>query len=95
MNKLLMTLALFIVLTGFATGNIVSNEREAIEIAKADYVKTTGEEMDKNYPLKAFLKDGTWIVTISLPPNTLGGGPTIEIDKETGNVIKRYFTQKP
>jgi hypothetical protein len=93
MKKLLIASATLMVLVGCVTGNAVPSKDTAIQIAKAHWYKETGEEMDKDYPLQALSIDSIWVVTVRLPVNMLGGGPTVEIDKKTGKIISRYLTQ--
>lgn len=91
--KLGIILVFFIFSTGCATFVAVPDESTAIQLAKTDYYNLTGEAMDKKYPLLAYLSDGIWVVTMKLPPNTFGGGPTIELERRSGKIVRRYHTQ--
>ncbi len=93
MKKMLIASVIFMALICCVTGNVVPDKDTAIRIAKAHWYKETGQEMDKDYPLQALSRDSIWVVTVRLPVNMVGGGPTVEIDKKTGKIIRRYLTQ--
>lgn len=93
MKKVYVTLAIICVLAACVTGYIVSKRAAIVRIAKTDWLEKTGEAMDRNYPLEVFSRGDVWLVTIRLPFGTVGGGPTIEIDKKTEKVVGRYRTQ--
>ena len=84
MKRLLIALGVLLFLSACSSSDAVLNKATAIRIAKADWYEKTGEEMDKDHPLEAFSRDGLWVVTVRLPLNTLGGGPTVEVDSKTG-----------
>jgi len=64
----------------------VPDEKTAVSIAKAIWLPVYGEEVLKKKPFKAKLLNGVWIVTGSLPKDTLGGVPIAEISKSDGRV---------
>ena len=66
----------------------VPNEATAIKIAEAIIVPIWGTDCLKNeQPFTALLVNGTWIVTGTLPSETLGGTAYVEISKETGSIL--------
>jgi len=68
----------------------VPDEKTAIAIAVAAWIPIYGKEnIEKEKPYKAVLKDGVWTVTGSLPkPFTLGGVAEAQISQETGRILK-------
>jgi hypothetical protein len=71
----------------------VPNEITAIRIAEAVWLPIFGEEIYKDKPFKAVLKDGIWIVNGTLSEDTLGGTATAEITKQDGRILAVYHTQ--
>ena len=67
----------------------VPNRETAIKIAVAIWGPIYGEKkIEKEKPYKAFLKDGIWYVSGSLPKNTVGGVAEAEISKEDGRILR-------
>ena len=93
MKNVCVALMITFILAACTTGYAVPDKAAAIRIAKADYFEKTGEEMDKDHPLEVFSRGELWLVTVRLPLNTFGGGPAIEINKKTGEIVRRYRTQ--
>jgi hypothetical protein len=66
----------------------VPDEKTAVRIAVAVLSPIYGEEqIIREQPFHAKLKDGVWIVDGTLPPNMLGGAAEIRIDKNTGAIL--------
>ena len=66
----------------------VPDAQTAIKIAEAVFIPIYGEENIKNErPFRATLKNGIWIVTGTLPGETLGGSAVASIAKDTGRII--------
>lgn len=64
------------------------NEATAIRIAEAVWLSIYGKSIDEKKPFTAELPGDTlWAVAGSLPANTLGGVPYIEIMKKDGRVL--------
>jgi hypothetical protein len=93
MKKVSIALAIVFFLAACVTGYVVSKRAAIVRIAKADYLERTGEAMDRNHSLEVFSSGDVWLVTVRLPFGMIGGGPAIEIDKKTGEVVRRYRTQ--
>jgi len=66
----------------------VPDEATAIKIAEAVWYPIYGKEINNEKPFKAMLKDGTWIVTGSLPEGRLGGVAIAEISKNDGRILR-------
>ena len=67
----------------------VPNEETAISIAIAIWNPIYGKErIAKKSPYNAKLTDGIWYITGSLPKNHLGGVPEIEINQQTGQILR-------
>jgi hypothetical protein len=67
----------------------VPNEQTAIQIAVAVWVPIYGKEnIERQRPYKAWLKDGIWHVTGNLPQNTVGGVATAEIQKSDAKIVR-------
>lgn len=84
------------ILNGEGFGYMVPDEQSAISIAEAVWEPIYGKQIRKSKPYVACLKDGIWYVTGS-PPKSIfpiaGGEPYIEIDRETGRILKVYHTK--
>jgi len=60
----------------------------AAKVAEAVLKGIYGDEsIDFRKPLKVELVKGVWVVQGVLPPDTLGGVPTIKISKKTGTIL--------
>ncbi|OFW86393.1 MAG: hypothetical protein A2794_01455 [Alphaproteobacteria bacterium RIFCSPHIGHO2_01_FULL_40_8] len=67
----------------------VPDEETAIKIAVAVWIPIYGkDEIEKEKPYKATLKDGIWHVTGFLPEGWLGGVAEAEIAKDDGRIIR-------
>ena len=67
----------------------VPDQETAIRIAVAVWSPIYGkEQIEKEKPYKAILKNGIWYVTGSLPEGWLGGVAEAEINKESGCIIR-------
>ena len=93
-------LALVLVLPAFSVDDLkphtvipkeglVPNEQTAIAIAVAIWIPIYGQQnIDKQKPFKAWLKDGVWHVAGNLPKNMVGGVAIAEIQKTDAKVIR-------
>ena len=67
----------------------VPNEKTAIKIAEAVWFPIYGEEqIRKEKPFVASLKNGVWTVHGSLPKGWLGGVAIAEISKTDGRILR-------
>lgn len=67
----------------------IPDEETAIKVAVAVWSPIYGkEQIDKEKPYKATLKDGIWYVSGSLPEGWLGGVAEAEIAKDDGRIIR-------
>ena len=67
----------------------VPDEKTAIAIAVAVWSPIYGEEeIQKEKPFKATLKDGVWQVAGSLPDRTPGGVAIAEISKNDARILR-------
>ena len=67
----------------------VPDQETAIRIAVAVWNPIYGkEQIEKEKPYKAILKNGIWYVTGSLPEGRVGGVALAEIDKESCCIIR-------
>lgn len=67
----------------------VPDESTAIKIAVAVWSPIYGKhQIENSAPYNAELKNGVWVVTGSLPENLVGGVPIVEINKQTGEIIR-------
>lgn len=67
----------------------VPNEQTAIQIAIAVWTPIYGkEQIEKQKPYKAWLKDGIWHVAGHLPENMAGGVAIAEIQKSDAKVVR-------
>jgi len=73
----------------------VPDKKTAIKIAEAIWLPIYGEDIYKMEPFKAKLIDEnkTWLVRGSLPKNSLGGVPIIEIRKSDCKIIRVTHTK--
>lgn len=72
----------------------VPDEQTAIAIAVAVWIPIYGrEEIEKEKPYKATLKNGVWTVTGSLPEGYDGGTAIAEISKEDGRILRVIHEQ--
>ena len=67
----------------------VPDQRTAVSIAEAVLVPIYGDKVIREKtPLRATLRDGTWIVAGTLPRGYVGGVATIEINKDDGRILR-------
>lgn len=67
----------------------VPDETTAVLLAEAILKPIYGQEnIDRQKPLRATLKNGVWIVEGTLPEGLLGGTAVIEIAKKDAKVIR-------
>jgi len=67
----------------------VPDQETAIRIAVAIWIPIYGkEQIERERPYKAILKNGIWYVTGSLPEGSFGGVAEAEINKESGCIIR-------
>ena len=66
----------------------VPDKETAIKIAEAIWLPIYGEGIYQRQPFEAKLKNGIWIVEGSMPPDTKGGVPYIEIRKSDCKILK-------
>jgi hypothetical protein len=67
----------------------VPDEQTAIKIAEAVWLPIYGEDVLKDErPFRAYLKDGVWIVSGTLPTGALGGTAEARISKSTGCILR-------
>lgn len=67
----------------------VPHKEVAIKIALAVWEPIYGQkQIASEAPFNAILKDDVWYVTGSLPEGWAGGVALIEIDKETGEILR-------
>jgi hypothetical protein len=66
-----------------------TSEQKIVKISNS-YVMTELRDDVSDY--KVFVHDDgdTWIVSYHLPPGRTGGGPIVQIDKETGTIVGAY-----
>lgn len=66
----------------------VPDERTAVRIAEAVLIPIYGEQqVARERPYQASLRNGVWIILGSLPKNVLGGVAKVEISKKNGCVL--------
>ncbi len=66
----------------------VPDEQTAIAIAVAVWIPIYGrEQIENEKPYRAFLNDGIWTVTGSLPKGFKGGTAEARISKDTGCIL--------
>jgi hypothetical protein len=67
----------------------VADKEIAVNIAKAVWISIYGkEQIEREKPYKAFLKEGVWYIEGSLPEGWLGGVAEAEIAKDDGHIIR-------
>ena len=66
----------------------VPNKTTAIKIAEAIWLPIYGERIYKKKPYTVKLENGVWIIEGTLPRNSKGGVPYIEIQKTDGKILK-------
>jgi len=66
----------------------VPDEKTAIKIAEAIWLPIYGEGIYKKKPFVAKLQGEIWVIQGSLPSHMLGGVPTAEISKKTGEILR-------
>ena len=67
----------------------VPDYRTAVKIAEAIWLPIFGKAIYDDAPFNAALfKDSIWVVTGSLPPNTVGGSFYIKLNKSDGRILK-------
>ena len=67
----------------------IPDAETAIKIALAIWIPIYGkEQIEKEKPYKAILKDGIWYVNGSLPKGWRGGVAEAEITKDNGRIIR-------
>ena len=67
----------------------VPNEQTAIQIAVAVWTPIYGKEnIERQKPYKAWLKDGIWHVAGHLPKNMVGGVAIAEIQKSDAKIVR-------
>ena len=67
----------------------VPDKETAVKIAEAVWISIYGkEQIEKEKPYKAFLKEGVWYIEGSLPEGWLGGVAEAEISKNDGHIIR-------
>lgn len=65
------------------------DEETAIKIAVAVWMPIYGkDEIEKEKPYKAVLRDGIWYVSGSLPSGYVGGVAEAEIAKDDGRILR-------
>jgi len=68
---------------------LITNYRTAIKIAESVWLEKFGKTIYKEKPFNALLvADSLWIITGSLPENTVGGSLYMEIGKKDGKIYK-------
>jgi hypothetical protein len=102
MNKLLFTLLAWFFVTAASFGadeqkphsatpkdGFVPNEETAIQIAVVVWTPIYGKEnIERQKPYKAWLKDGVWHVAGNLPKNMAGGVAIAEIQKSDAKILR-------
>ena len=68
--------------------DIVPNEETAIKIAEVILFSIYGQNIYSSRPYCIELKNGVWIIEGSLPKDSKGGVPYIEIQKKDGKILK-------
>ena len=67
----------------------IPDEKTAISIAVAVWIPIYGkEQIEKEKPYTAVLKNGVWYIAGSLPEGWLGGVAEAEIAKDDGRIIR-------
>lgn len=67
----------------------VPNKETAIRIAAAVWIPIYGEDnIKKQAPYNTQLVNGAWIVTGTLPKNSIGGVAYIELLKKDGRILR-------
>jgi hypothetical protein len=68
-------------------GGYVPDSATAAALAEVVLVRVYGrEQIDRQRPLRAVLRDSTWVVSGQLPAGRAGGVAVIEIDRRTGGI---------
>ena len=100
MHTLLLALAILLTLPAIGANDpkphsvtpkdgFVPNEQTAIAIAVAIWTPIyTQENIERQKPYKAWLKDGVWHVAGNLPKNMVGGVAIAEIQKSDAKVLR-------
>lgn len=92
MKRIRRSLFLIVLLSSCGSGSNISAEK-AINLSD-NYV-------NQQYPmapreiLRPAVRDGgrTWVVTYEAPEGSAGGTPTVEVDKQTGNIVRSSHDQ--
>ena len=66
----------------------VPDAKTAIKIAEAIWLPIYGERIYEKKPFVAKLQGEIWVIQGSLSSQMLGGVPTAEISKKTGEILK-------
>lgn len=66
----------------------VPNADTAVKIAEAVWLPIYGESIHQKKPFKARLENEVWIIEGTLPKDTLGGVPIIEISKKDAKILR-------
>jgi hypothetical protein len=69
----------------------VPNKITAIKIAETIWLPIYGERIYRKKPYTVKLKNGVWIIEGTLPTNSKGGVPYIEIQKTDGKILKVMY----
>ncbi len=70
-----------------------SEQLAAIARNHLDSLSRPPFKIDPNDVAHVYDRGDKWIITFMSPNATIGGGPTVEIDKRTLKPIKAYITQ--
>jgi hypothetical protein len=97
----LLTIAIVAVISGQAvaqsfdpTRDVVPDSKTAIAAGGAFLLAYFGKHQPDSPGFDADLKGDVWTVWERLPcTNCLGGGPTLEMSKRDGRVLRIYFSQ--
>lgn len=90
--------ALFIMMCMLMTFSC-NNPKIKTNIKEKEAVKIAVKPICKKYPLAssdphdwdAYFEEGIWYVFPTIKDGYVGGGPTAEVDDETGKVMRVYF----
>ena len=77
------------IVVGYIPKNgFVPDKATALKIAIAIWLPIYGNEIYKEQPFNAVLKDEVWTVTGSLPKGSIGGVALIRIQKKDGKILR-------
>ena len=69
-------------------GGYVVDDKTAVKIAEAVWLSIYGENIYKEKPFVAELRNDVWTVTGTIPDKSIGGVAEIDIAKKDGRIVR-------